>query len=380
MTSPRRILYVVNDAPFFLSHRLPLAEAASRAGYEVHVAVPEHGSMRRISEAGLRLHSIPFLRRGMNPVKEVRTFMALLQLYRRLRPDLVHHATIKPNLYGGMAARLVKLPAAVTGVTGLGYVFMAKGWRAAVVRGIVQRLYGLALKHRNSRVVFENPDDRTLFLKNRIIPPEQAALIKGSGVSMDRFFPRPEVPGLPLVVIPCRMLWDKGVGEFVAAAALLRARGIRARFALVGDSDPDNPSMVPVSQLQQWHAQGVVEWWGYQADMADVFAASHIVCLPSYGEGLSKALTEAAACGRPIVTTDVAGCREIVRHHENGLLVPPRDAKAVADALARLIESPELRRRMGRRGRQIAVEEFAVERVVAETLAIYRTLLTCPPI
>ncbi len=350
------------------------------AGYEVHVAAPENRSVSRISEAGLRLHPIPILRRGMNPVKEIGTFIALLRLYRRLRPDLVHHATIKPNLYGGIAARLLKPPAAVTGVTGLGYVFMAKGWRAALIRRVVKRLYSLALKHSNSRVVFENPDDQALFIRTRIILPEQAALIKGSGVSMDEFCPRPEASGPPLVVIPCRMLWDKGVGEFVAAAATLRAAGIKARFALVGDSDPDNPAAIAVAQLQRWKETGVVEWWGYRNDMADVFAASHIVCLPSYGEGLSKALTEAAACGRPIVTADVPGCREIVRHRENGLLVPPRDADALAAALRCLIESPELRRAMGQCGRAIAVREFAVERVIAETLAIYRDLLACPSI
>jgi glycosyltransferase involved in cell wall biosynthesis len=202
-------------------------------------------------------------------------------------------------------------------------------------------------------------------------------LIRGSGVDMNIFTPRPEPEGVPVVILAARMLWAKGIGEFVDAARLLREQKVEARFVLVGESDPGNPSAVPVWQLEQWHDSGVVEWWGACSDMPRVFAEAHVVCLPSYyPEGVPKVLIEAAACGRPIVTTDVPGCREVVRHEENGLLVPTRDPVALAAALRRLIMSPALRDFLGRRGREIAVAEFGLERVIAETLAVYGDLLS----
>ncbi|MEW6616666.1 MAG: glycosyltransferase family 4 protein [Thermodesulfobacteriota bacterium] len=208
-----------------------------------------------------------------------------------------------------------------------------------------------------------------------LVSPKRATLIRGAGVNPNVFASRPEPEGAPVVILAARMLWDKGIGEFVEAARWLREQGIAARFVLVGDSDPGNPAAVLVARLDEWRRSGVVEWWGHREDMPEVFAQSNIVVLPSYREGLPKVLLEAASCGRAIVATDVPGCREIVRHNENGLLVPPRDSKSLADALKILIENPELRRKMGARGREIVEAEFSEEIVVRQTMEVYKEII-----
>lgn len=373
----KKILFVVNDAPFFLSHRLPLALAAKEAGYEVHVATPDSPMAATIQKHGLQFHSIPLHRSSTRLWKELRSIRSLVGLYRRLQPDLVHHVTIKPVLYGGLAARLVKVPAVVHAVPGLGHVFVDKDFMTSLLRAVVKRIYRLSFAHPHLKVIFQNPDDRSLLERAQLVKPSDALLIRGSGVDLNVFTPQPESEGEPVVILAARMLWAKGVGEFVDAASRLREQKVAARFILLGESDPGNPSAVPVWQLEQWHGSGVVEWWGACDDMPRAFAEAHVVCLPSYyREGLPKVLIEAAACGRPIVTTDVPGCREVVRHEENGLLVPAHDPAALAAALRRLILSPPLRQHLGQRGREIAVAEFGLDRVIGETLAVYSELLS----
>lgn len=366
----RRLLYVFNDAAFFLSHRLPIASAASAAGYEVHVATPASEAAGELGAHGFQYHPIGLTRRGSHPRHELAAIGGLVTLYRRLRPGLVEHATIKPVLYGGLAARLVGSPA-VSWMTGLGFVFISTGLRAAVVRGGIGAAYRLALGRSATRVIFENPDDRDLFVSHGMVARERTRLIRGAGVDMHAFRPTPEEPGMPVVVLAARMLWDKGVLEFVDAARALRAEGVSARFVLVGGTDTGNPAAIPDARLRGWRDEGAVEWWGHQRDMAAVFARSHLACLPSYREGLPKMLVEAAAAGRAIVTTDAPGCREVVRHEWNGLLVPVRDAAALAAAIRRILRDPTERVRMGERGRALVQEEFSVARVVQETLAVY---------
>ena len=370
-----RLLFVANEVGFFLSHRLPLACAARNAGYEVHVAAPEGAGTEHVRANKFPFHPIPMSRKGISPLAEMGSMIAMYRLYRKLLPDIVHHVTIKPVLYGGLMARLARVRAVVSAVTGLGFVFVSRGFRMRMLRAGVKVAYRLALDHANSRVIFQNPDDRDLFVKERLLSASRAVLIKGSGVDMAHFRPSPELEGAPLVVLAARMLWDKGIGEFIEAVHKLRSEDVDARFVLVGASDLGNPAAVPESQLRTWHSEGVVEWWGQRNDMSYVLAQAHIVCLPSYREGLPKVLIEAAASGRPIVATDVPGCREITINDENGLLVRPRDVASLATALRRLIEDGDLRKRFGMRGREIAVAGFSIERVVDETLTVYRDLL-----
>lgn len=370
-----RILYIFNVAWFFLSHRLPFALEARRLGYEVHVAaVALPGEAERIEAHGMIFHSLPFTRRGMNPLKECLAWWSLFRLYAKLKPDLVEHATIKPVIYGSLSAALFPRTRVVNWMTGLGYVFIAK---TVFLKHMVARLYRAAFGKQALKLIFENPDDWAQFVNGGIVAAEKSVVIRGAGVDTNLFSPSREPPGKVLVVLAARMLWDKGVGEFVEAATILRGQGqVSARLALVGDSDEGNPTSIPNEQLKEWKRSGDVEWWGRRCDMAAVLAKAHIVCLPSYREGLPKVLLEAAAFGRPIVATDVPGCREVVKDGINGLLVPARDGRALAAALGTLIRDRKTREKMGRKGREIALNEFSEEKVVAETMMVYQELLS----
>jgi glycosyltransferase involved in cell wall biosynthesis len=372
-----RVLIVVNAEWYFLSHRLALARALRDHGYEVAVAATvERGRRSAIESEGLRFLPLHLRRRSVNPLREAATLLELVRLYRRERPDLVHHVTIKPVVYGSLAARRTGVPAVVNTIPGLGHTFRAGGVCANGLRWAVSFGYRVALADRRVRVIFQNPDDRDLFVTRRIVTEDRARVIRGSGVDVCGFSPSHEPTGVPVVLLASRLLWDKGVGDFVEAARRLRARGQPSRFVLVGAPDQENRRAVSEATLRDWANEGTVEWWGLRDDMPSVLRAATIVALPTfYREGTPKILLEAAACGRPIVATDVPGCREIVRPGENGLLVPPRDAGALADALAALLADKELRARMGARGREIAVAEFSEDVVISQTLAVYGEVL-----
>lgn len=370
-----RLLFVVNAADFFVSHRLPIAVAARDFGWEVHVAAAADASVATIEAAGLHFHSVPISRVGVNPLKELGALWCLFRLYRRLRPDLVHHVTIKPVLYGSICARAARVPAVVNAISGLGYVFLKTGVLAGVRRRLTAPVYRLAFAHPNGRIIFQNSDDLAEFVRRRLFDGEGSRIIRGSGVDPAMFTPGTHEAATPIVVLASRMLYDKGVREFVDAARRLRGCGIDARFVLVGDTDA-NPAAVPREQLEAWSREGAVEWWGHRTDMPEVFRQADVACLPSYGEGLPKVLLEAAAAGLPIVATDVPGCREVVADGENGLLVLPRDAAQLAGALQALIEHPGKRRAMGRAGRERVLREFTTEHVVRQTLDLYEDVRT----
>jgi glycosyltransferase involved in cell wall biosynthesis len=372
-----KILFLVTEDWYFLSHRLALAQALRHAGYRVIIATRVNKYGDSIREKGFTLIPIKLRRKSKNLFHEISALIDLIKIYRKEKPDLVHHVATKPILYGSLAAKLTRVPAVVNALAGLGLIFVAKGWRAYTLKKCVCIAYGFIFRSKRLRVTFQNPDDLAVFIDKGIVSKEKTVLIKGSGVDTSIFKTTPEVEGLPVVVLASRMLWAKGIQEFVDAVRILSDSGVKARFALVGKSDPANPSAIPTDQLQSWNEGGVVEWWGHKSDMPGVFGQSHIVCLPSsYGEGVPKVLIEAAACGRAIVTTNTPGCREIVRHGENGLLIPVRDSKALADALRTLIENPDMRARMGARGREIAVAEFSEEKVIEQTLFVYGELLS----
>lgn len=369
-----KVLFVVTEDWYFVSHRLALASAAQRAGYEVAVATREGKYAAVIRASGIRLIPFELARRAGSALFEI---ISLWRLYRRERPDLVHHVAMKPVLYGAFAARLAGVPAQLNAVTGLGWLFTSsKGIAGRVVRAGVVRLLAVLLGRPRSLTIVQNPDDLAT-LEHAGVPARRLRLIRGAGVDVEAFRAAGSPPSGPVcIVLAARMLWDKGVGEFVQAAHLLHAKGVRARFVLVGDPDPANPASVPESTLRAWHGARGVEWWSRHEDMPAVLHQAQIACLPSYyREGLPKSLLEAAACGLPIITTDTPGCREIVRDGENGLLVPVRNPSALADALERLIFDEGLRRRMGERSRQLAVEEFSQERVIEETLSVYQELV-----
>jgi glycosyltransferase involved in cell wall biosynthesis len=373
----RKLLFLVTEDWYFWSHRLPLAREAQLNGYSIIVAtrVQDHG--QRILAEGYKLIPIGMQRRSTNPLKEFSSLLELIKLYRSERPDIVHHVAVKPVVYGSIAARLARVPRVINAIAGMGYVFTSQSMKAKALRPIIRFVLSRVLNRTNTRTIFQNPDDRNMLIESGIVRSERTKLIRGSGVDPEVYRPSPEPDGVTTVVLASRMLWDKGIQEFVKAARLLRSEHVNARFVLVGDSDNGNPAAVPTAQLEAWYKSSVIEWWGKRNNMPEIFAASHIVCLPSaYGEGIPKVLIEAASCGRPIVTTDSPGCREIVRNNENGLLVPIRDHVALARALQKLIANSGLRAQMGARGREIVLEEFTVEKVVSETLLLYNTLFS----
>jgi len=371
----RKLLFVVNCPAFFLSHRLPIAVAARQEGYDVHVASSAGQAITDIENAGLSHHVIPLSRSSGNPFREACALRALYRLFSTIRPDLVHLVTIKPVLYGGIISRLTRVPAMVAAISGMGTVFVARGFRAMLRRRGVIFLYRRALAHKNSRVIFQNQADGLAFKEAGIVREQNSVWIKGSGVDLGQYVACDEPEGTPVVVFAARLLRDKGVFEFIQAARLLGERGVPARFVLAGEVDPGNPTSMTAGQISQLSGRGPVEVVGYQTNMPAFLAASNIVVLPSYREGLPKGLIEAAACGRAVVTTDVPGCRDAILPNETGLLVPVRDLGALADAIQRLVEDRSLRKRFGEAGRRLAEREYSIDKVVGRHINLYQELL-----
>ncbi|MFT4059314.1 MAG: glycosyltransferase family 4 protein [Legionella sp.] len=370
----RRLLFIVNDPAFFISHRLPLAIAAKANGFDVHVATPEAKASEKIKKSGFIFHAIPLSRSGKNPFKELLSLMALYRLMREVKPDLVHLVTIKPILYGGIAARLVNVPAVIAAVSGLGYVFTSPAPSAKFWRLLISRLYRLALGHTHLKVIFQNPDDRQLFLENKACSAAQTVMIRGSGVDLMTYNALPEQTEIPVVVMIARLLRDKGVLEYVNAAKILKAEGMHARFLLIGEPDAGNPACIAPALLTQWEQEKIVELLGFREDIAKLIEQANLVVLPSYREGLPKILVEAAACGRAVITTDVPGCRDAIEPNQTGLLVPVRNVDALALAIKQLIDDPSYRQQLGKAGRALAEREFAIERIVAKHLDVYQEL------
>jgi len=375
-----KLVIVVNELWFFLSHRLPIAQAARDAGYEVHIAskLGTNIEIELLSQEQLQFHVIDFHRSSTKISQEVRTLKELNKLYREIQPDIVHHVTIKPVLYGTLMARWIGGIQILNAISGLGYLFIAQGWKASIRKKFLLWGYRALLNHKKVWILFQNPDDKDLFAQHRIIHPKHEFIIKGSGVDLQKFNFTPIPKGEIKVILVARMLWDKGIGEFVNAAGILQKQGVVAEFILVGSVDPGNPKSIPDKQIEQWHSDGIVNWLGEQSNIAQLLIESHIAVLPSYREGLPKSLIEAAAAGRAIVTTDVPGCREVVQEGENGFLVPVRDEKELATAIKKLIDNPDLLIAMGKKSRLIAEQEFSIDQVVNKTLSVYSKIGSDP--
>lgn len=371
-----RIVLFANTAWYLYNFRLSLAKALRARGDLVTLLSPHDEYAARLEEEGFSWLGIEFDRSGLNPILEIALVGKLVGRYHSLEPDLVHHFTVKPVLYGSVAALVGGRPAVVNSITGMGYIALARGLRGEVLRLITRVLYRGFLPRRSSRVIFQNRSDRDHFLAARLVPEASVVVIPGSGVDIRRFHVTPEPAGEPVVLMASRMLWDKGVGELVEASRLLRARGLKPRIVLAGRPDAGNPRTISQEQLRQWGADEGVEWVGHREDMPDLYARAQVVVLPSYGEGLPKSLVEAAACGRAIIATDVPGCREAVDDGVNGLLVKSRDPVSLADAIQALLQDPDRRAAMGRRGRERAEREFSDEQIVGQTLAVYDELLS----
>lgn len=371
----RTLIFVVNVDWFFLSHRLPIALEAQRQGYHVHIATGLTNRLGELQRHGFVVHPLALDRGNAGLGNAWRTAVQLWQVFRAVRPDVVHLVTIKPVLLGGLMARLARVPAVVVAVAGLGFVYAASDAKGVVRRWMVGVLYRVALSYSNMIVIFQNPDDRARLAKLANLPHSKVRMIRGSGVDLAEYSHTPLPPGMPVVVLAARLLADKGVREFVQAARLLKQQGVSARFCLVGAVDPANPASLADAELAQWANEGVVELWRHRSDMPKVLSSAHLVVLPSYREGLPKVLLEAAACGRAVVTTDVPGCRDAIDPGITGVLVPVRNAAALADAIKSLINNPAQCQAMGNAGRALAESAFDVRQVVAAHLRIYQDLI-----
>jgi glycosyltransferase involved in cell wall biosynthesis len=376
----RHLLFVVNADWFFVSHRLHLARAARDAGFVVTVCAGKSEAHETIVRAGFAFEPLSIVRAGMHPVEEGRTLWSLVDLYRRLRPTVVHHVTSKPVLYGSVAAAWTGVPAVVNAVSGLGYAFTDRGEstrRQRALRMALRAGYRLALGGPRTRTIFQNADDLEAFVRAGIVDKASCHLVRGSGVDLTKFAPQPLPDGPPTVLLPARLLADKGIREFVQAARRLRGRYPSARFVLVGRLDPENPAALPEAEVRQWQRDGVVEWWGPRShdEMPDIFARCHVVALPSYREGLPLALAEAAACGRAVVTTDVPGCRDAIVDGATGWLCEPRDVDGLTAALDAALSDPDECRRRGEAGVDLARARFGAAAIAEQTLRIYEELL-----
>jgi glycosyltransferase involved in cell wall biosynthesis len=370
----KRLMIVVNAAEFFLSHRMPIALAAKEAGYDVHVACPPGKGVDEIKNLGFYCHALPLFRKGQNPIKELSTIVKLAHLLHKVKPDVLHLVTIKPVLYGGLVARILGNIAVVAAITGLGTVFNPKNTKERIRKRVVALLYRIALKQNRLMVIFQNANDRDIICRVCDLSAERIALIRGSGVDLENFYPEPEPEGTPVVAMAARLLHDKGVGEFVAAAKILSARNVEVEMLLAGQVDEGNPTSVSKEEIENWRSIGNLKILGHIADIAELYAASNIACLPSYHEGLPKSLIEAAASGRAVVTTDVPGCRDAIEAGRTGMLVPAGNAEALASAIEALIKNPTLRRKMGVEGRRLAEDAFALKIVIQKHLEIYRAV------
>lgn len=374
--SSQKILFIVTEDWYFCSHRLPLAVKAKNDGYDVVVATRVSDQREIIEQNGLRLINLKRMKRSsINPLRELAAFIEVLQIVRRERPDLLHLVALKPAIYGALSSKLVGFPKRVNALGGLGFVFSSQKLLARFLRPLLLSLFRFIFNDRRSRLILQNDHDLALMTELAGVDRSNIRLILGAGVDLQQYSATKLPQGVPVVMLASRLLWDKGIGEFVAAASLLCSKGVQARFVLVGDPDPENPSSVPREQLQAWNDSGEIEWWGYRANMPDVLSQANVVCLPTYyGEGVPKILIEAMACARPIVTTDMPGCRSLVRGEKNGILVSPKSSEDLARAIGKLINSHQLCEEMGQAGRKIAETEYSLSQVVGETLSVYEEL------
>lgn len=354
-----------------------MAQAAQKAGFEVHVACPNEGYAQKIHELGFFYHDLDLNRGGLNPFADLIPFIRLVFFLAKEKPDILNCVSIKPGIYGAIAGNLVGLKRIVCLVNGRGYAFEGNNFKGKIIKSIAKLLYKIAFLSRGVRVIFQNPEDREYFVANKLVNAEKALIIRGSGVNMEKFkpTPQPENPK-PVILFVGRLLWSKGIRELVTAAKALKADGLEFTLQIIGVPDARNPESVPEEYLKENQEKGVLEWLGRQSDMPHFYRQADVLALPTvYNEGLPLTLLEAASTGRTLVTVDAPGCREIVRHNENGFLIPPHGVNELTQHLRILITNPELRKKFGENSTRIVQEEFSAEIVQKQIIKVYESLM-----
>jgi glycosyltransferase involved in cell wall biosynthesis len=371
------LLYVANEDYAFLMHRLPMARAARDAGYEVHVATNVNTGAEAIEAERFILHPIPFRRGGLSPSSVLPTIRAIRQVEAAVKPDVVHHTGLQASVLGSLAALGRPMPV-VNAITGLGYIFTSATWRSHLLQRGMAWLLPWLMNRPSGCVLVQNPDDRAA-LRALGIRQDKIALIPGSGVDTDRFQPLPEPDGPITFGFAGRLLTDKGIRALVAAHRLLRQQGHDYNLLIAGNPDPANPASVTADELERWRGETGITLLGHVDDIASLWRRCHIAVLPSHREGLPVSLLEAAACGRPLVSTDAPGCREIALHEQTGLSVPIEDAPALARAMQRLAQSPTLRARFGQAARRLVEDKLSARIIGRSVVALYTQLMSTSP-
>ena len=369
----KKILFIVNVDWFFISHRLPIALAAQKNGYSIHIATQITNKYEDLKKYGFIIHKLKIDRSSTSFIGSFKIFQEILEIYRLFKPDIVHLVTIKPVLIGGMASYFVNYKQKIVmSISGLGFIFISKGLKSKIRKFLIFFFYKLVFMHSHLKVIFQNKNDFNDLRAFTNISENKIVLIPGSGVDL-KVFKFYEIPsGEPIVLFPSRLLKSKGIYEFVAAAKILKNK---ARFVIVGKHDVGNRDCIEMIELKKWESDGIVEFWGESNNMPYIFSQSSIVVLPSYREGFPKSLLEAAASGRAIITTDVPGCRECIKNEITGYLVPPFDSFAISKKVNYLLNKPELIKIMGKKARSLAEEKFDVNKVVLTHLDIYDSLI-----
>ena len=374
---PHKIIFVVTEDWYFVSHRLNLAIAAQEAGYEVIVASRMASHLKMIETSGIRAVPLRFMKRSsLNIFTEIIAIFELIMLFRKEKPAILHLVALKPVIYGSLASWISRTPCRVNALGGLGFVFSSNRFVARLLRPILKVIFRFVFNMSNTRLILQNKEDIKFITEKSGVQIQKVRLIQSSGVDLNKYKKTVLPKGTPIVMLASRMLWDKGIDTFVKAADRLKKQGIIARFVLVGAPDKQNLTSVSEQQLQQWHNAGTIEWWGYQENMFEVLSQASIVCLPTvYGEGVPKVLIEAMGCARPIITTDMPGCRELIKGERNGILINPRDATDLANAISKLLADPLICQKMGYEGRRIAETTYSLPTVISKTLNVYKELL-----
>ena len=370
----KKILFIVNVDWFFVSHRLHIALEAKKQGYEIHLACGLADRRAELEKLGIVVHSLDLKRGNSNIFRELKLLKQLFFVLKLIKPDLVHLITVKPILIGGILAKILKIPAVVISFPGLGLILKNK-----ILHKITFIFFYLALSNKNQRIIFQNNNDRSYISKIRNGIYETSEIIKGSGVDLSIFSystTENEDRTNLMVMMASRLLYSKGINEFIEAAKIINKVNKKIKFVLVGDVDPENPDSIKKNELLRWKSENFVEIWGYQKDMKEIFQKCDIFVFPSYyGEGLPKVLIEAAACGCAIITTDHPGCRDAVKP-SSGILIPVRDHLALVNSILNLVENPEKIKKMAKSGRRLAEREFDLNKVVDRHINIYKRLFS----
>lgn len=367
---------ILNDIAWFWSHRLPLAKAIQKEGYDLHLATAGASDERKLHDMNVAGHDLPEHDSSLNPFKQIAILWSIYKTIKHVQPDVIHAITIRYAFYTGIVTKLIGYKPVIYTIAGLGSLFEGKSLKAKILQFFVLPLFRFAFRRDKVFIIFQNPDDQDAMVKTRTVFEDQTTIIRGSGVDLTEFsFTPEEVQDVPVILFCSRLIKEKGLYELVEAARILRAKGLQFELQVAGNFYPKNPGSIPPEQIEEWVEAGDINWLGQVDNMPEIYKRTAVICLPSYyREGVPKVLLEAMATGRPLITTDLPGCRETVQDGVNGYLIPGREVQPLADALEKLITDPEKRAKFGAESRKLVEKDFHVESVVQRTLNIYTKL------